>query len=159
MECQRYMNGFRQDFHRVPKSLVSLVKHLHKSYFIIIKEMHDLILKLFHRALQAVHSFDFIQGFDRWFIFFQPRGSCILIKAEGMYLRFLCIMWHFPFFLTKSDVYLRHLLPLFLILLQGVCCHRSNAFLFGRKSLSIKMWIILIKKTQRNKTKPNPNPR
>lgn len=38
----------REDFHRVPKSLVSLVKHLHKSYFIIIKEMHDLILKLFH---------------------------------------------------------------------------------------------------------------
>lgn len=30
--------------------------------------------------------------------------------------------------------------------LQGVRCHTSNAFLFSGKSLSIKTWIILIKK-------------
>lgn len=50
VECHRCLNKQiqSQDFHGVLQALVPLVKHLHKSYFIIIKEMHDLILKLFH---------------------------------------------------------------------------------------------------------------
>lgn len=50
VEFQRCLNKQiqSQDFHGVLKALVPLVKHLHKSYFIIIKEMHDLILKQFH---------------------------------------------------------------------------------------------------------------
>lgn len=38
----------RGDFHRVVETLVALVKHCHKSYFTIIKEMDGLILTLFH---------------------------------------------------------------------------------------------------------------
>lgn len=72
-----------------------------------------------------------------------------------MCIRFLCIMWHFPLFLTKLDVYLCHLLPLFLILLKVYTATDQTHSCSAERVLALKCGLFLLKNPNRTKQKPN----